>query len=642
MSGASHDQKDNTELSPGHDHQHSQKEQQSQLHNEQGNSEELPPNPFNLKRNMAFQNNIALQHRHQLHMQQMQQMQHGVGMQDQSQAYMHQQLDDIFQLGQQQQSEMQGIAHTTLEQIHNINNTMQQQYTKLADTTTKGFIGDQRQIVTLQKQMQYIALQVHRLHHVSKMDILNKVRELKAESSQLHKEQGDSGELSEEGNSDQVPPKGIDVKDYLSMLDKYRVASSYLMMQMEPKLFVYVSPKRRNLLKGSKEELRKSKHSVGQLDIVTDKVTSTHLSRMTRWYHAIRTVEKCENSNYAFATRRRIQMKGAETLSIELANLLDYETKSRYNDARNELQRKEDEFNKADKEKIQTLTTQLDNWRKNLHLLFLCMKYTRHMSKTKNIQKALHGKGKDITDQERKEYRTAKSEFIMSNPDKYLLPLIDEDAVMGQLWIKDPSARNEDAEYLNDKEKSKIRNALLANLPKIQSGESGDKNPQEITLTNEQWKACEIQSLNPNIRIGVNNKIYKPKSDVIGREWIEVPNASEELPSELTKAQIKKLRQGLSAQQPKKQSLEITLTADQWEECEIRILSSETKIKVGGDIFKPKGAKMISQVENRRDDGFQEATKKLLDFYRKLKFSTFLSDTAHAFKPADEGGHGNL
>lgn len=488
------------------------------FHDQGDQSGRLPDNPFLAANNMKFQTNLAEQH--------------NVAMQQKHQSNMQQQIVQTYQLALDQQNEMRNFAHSIHEQIDNINNTMQQ-YTQVTDTTKKEFIRDQQQIVSLQKQIQYIALQVHRLHHVSKMDILDQVRDFKM---------------------------AVNVKDYSSMLDKYRVASSYLMMQMEPKLFVYVSKKRRTSLVNSKQELRSAKHDIGELDSVTDKLTGPHLNGMKKWHAAMQKVEKCENSNYEFASRRRIQMKGAETLSTELANLLDYKTKSGYNNARNELQRKEDEFDTGDKNQIQTLKAQLDTWRDNLQLLFLSMKYTRHMSKTNNIQKAIHGKG--LSDEERKAYHTAQSTFIMSVCDEHLLHLIEEDALMGQSWIKDPSASNENTPNLDEIEKSKIHKALLAQLPEKQSGEGQDKTPREITLTEDAWK-----------------------------------------------------------------------------ECGIRILYPDTKIKVEGGIFTPKGAVTISQMVMRKDDDFQEPTKKLLNYYRSLHFSSYLSDKAPAFEITDKPGH---
>lgn len=383
-------------------------------------------------------------------------------------------------------------------------------------TTIAALKKQKDQIVGLQTQIQSIALEVHRLHNVSKMDILSKIREVSAEKKQLN------------------------VDQYLYRMNMYRVASSYLMMHMDPNLFVYVTPQRRELLKDSKKSLLVAKHEIQKLDIPSDtqskkrneseipsdaqsekrkesKVlsdTSDHVKALDTWYIAIQEAEKCQNLNYAFASRRRMQMKGANILPIDLVNLLPHEDILDYNTRRNTIQRTEYELATDEIEEITNLNDLFNKWTTNLNLLFLIMKYTFGISKTINVQKCIQGAGlgdeKDAGGTLIKETLCKhEAKFIIHECDEGLIGLITDDASMGLYWIEDKTTTVENTTVLDEKEKLKLHRALEVRFPRKNTWTQ----IREIELPKDAWKDCGIRIVYPNTYIKVKDIIFKPKVD---------------------------------------------------------------------------------------------------------------------------------
>lgn len=355
------------------------------------------------------------------------------------------------------------------------------------------------QINGLQTQIQSIALEVHRLHNVSKLDILSKIREVSAEENPLN------------------------VDQYLYRMNMYRVASSYLMMPMDPNLFVYVTPNRRELLKDSKKNLLTAKHTIQKLNIPSDTQsgekkeskglsnTSDHVKALKTWYIAIQEAEKCQNSNYVFASRRRMQMKGVNILPIDLVNLLPHNVILDYNTRRNTLQRTESEPDIGDINRLKPL---FEKWTRNLNLLFLIMKYTFGISKTTNVQKCIQGAGhggkKDTDGTLIKEtLRKHEAKFITDECDEVLLGLIADDASMGLHWIEDKTIKMENTPVFDEKEKFKLHRALEARCP----GRTAWIQQRKITLSPDEWKDCGIRIVYPNTCIKVKDSIFKPEVD---------------------------------------------------------------------------------------------------------------------------------
>ncbi len=400
---------------------------------------------------------------------------------------MQQQISNLIDLVLQIQRHVEEKDSESHQKLNDILNTMQES-TKVADTTKNEVWKNKDQIVSVQEHLQYISSQVHRLHEISKMEVLDKFRAYQ---------------------------KPTTASSFSSMTDKYRVASSYLNMQMDSKLFVFLPQSRRTILSELKKKVRDARDEIQKLSPLTDqklspltenRVPADHTKALEEWHTAIYNAEIYEKSNYKFATRRRAQMKGAEPLSTELANFLDFATKSNYNKQRNEIQHKEGELQEGDKTTIKELATQLTKWRTNLELLFLTTKYARHISKTNNIQKAVHGKVEGITVEDKKKYHDAQSKFIMGDVDEHLLPLKTEDKGMGLTWAKTPDAGTENLHNYNEKEISKIRQSLQDQFMRQGVG------AEEIILTRDKWAECAPKLFYHDTTIMVGGDAYTPKN----------------------------------------------------------------------------------------------------------------------------------
>ena len=406
---------------------------------------------------------------------------------------MQQQITNLLDLVLQIQRHVEENDSYALHKLNDILDTMQKS-TKVADTTKNEVGKNKDQIVSVQEHLQYISSKVHRLHEISKMEVLDKFR---------------------------VYQEPTTASSFSSMTDKYRVASSYLNMQMDSKLFVFLPDSRRIIFSDLKKKVRDARDEIQELSPVTDIVSADHTKALKKWHTAICNAEMYEKSNYKFATRRRAQMKGAEPLSTELANFLDFTTKSNYNKQRNEIQHKEGEFlQEGDKERIKELATQLTKWRTNLELLFLTTKYACHISKTNNIQKALHGKVEDMTAEHKKEYHDAQSKFIMGDVDEHLLPLKTEDKEMGLTWAKIPDARTENLHNYNEKEISKIRQLLQDQFMRQGVG------AEEIILTRNKWAECAPKLFYHDTTIIVGGDAYTPKNTATVSQIVQGTDAN--------------------------------------------------------------------------------------------------------------------
>lgn len=357
----------------------------------------------------------------------------------------------------------------------------------ITDKNKKEISKQQQQLVGLQRQVQSIASEVHRYHSVSKINILSEVKKL--------------GDISSKMN----------VEDYLNRLEMYHVASSYLKMDMDPNLFVYVTPYRRELLSENIKTLLKAKHNVQGLDIPAEPLSAnlSHVEYLQEWYKAIQEAEKEQNSNYAFAIMRRIHMKGANILPIDLVNLLNYEVVFKYNEERNRIQRVESGFEKQ-QGNIETLKSQFKLWTKNLHLLFIIMKYTFGISKENNVKKCIQGQG--LGDKDNKaEFRQRAAAFVMNTPDEDLQHLIEQDDKMGLSWVGVPGVYSDNTTVFDEKEKFKLQRAIETTLMRVSTEKNAHKD--RIQLSKHSWKDCGIRIVYPDTWIKVNEVTYQPNVD---------------------------------------------------------------------------------------------------------------------------------
>lgn len=378
----------------------------------------------------------------------------------------------------------------------------------------------QQQFASLQKQVQSIASEVHRYHSISRINILSEVKKL--------------GVISGEMN----------VEAYLNRLEMYHVASTYLKMNMDPNLFVYVTPARRELLSTKRKQLLEAKHHVQGLDIPNEPLYANplHVKYMQEWYKAMQEVKECQNLNYAFAGMRRMHMKGANTLPIDLANLLNHEVILHYNNERNRIQRVESGFEKQ-QENIEKLKSQFKLWTTNLHLLFIIMKYTFGISKANNVKKCIQGQG--LGDDNKAEFRKRAANFVMNTPDKDLEHLIEQDDDMGLYWVAVPGTHSENTGVFDEKEKFKLKRALETNMEQKRKREETEQH-QSTSNTNES-----------DLHNSVTTSSY---FGGVGTE-------------------IHRRVHGLKNQ--------INLSKDDWKDCGIRIVYPDTCITVGEVPFKP-------------------------------------------------------
>lgn len=353
---------------------------------------------------------------------------------------------------------------------------------QITDKSKMEISKQQQQFAALQKQIQSIALQVHRYDSISRINILKRVKDLGSMSGYT------------------TPA------DYVTRSEIYRVASSYLTMNMDMNLFVYVTPEKRKLLKTKIETLREKKREVQKLHLEDNILTVQHSKVMNAWHKAIEELEQSQSSIYSFASMRRIHMRGANTLPIDLVNLLDHEVIFKYNNERNRIQRVESGFEEQ-KEKIEELKSQFKLWTTNLHLLFIIMKYTFGISKETNVKKCIQGQGLGKGDN-KAEFRKRAAAFVMNTSDKDLENLIEQDDKMGLSWVAVPGVHSNNTRVFDEKEKFKLQRVLETTLKQV--GTETHAREDAINLSKHAWKDCGIRIVYPDTRITVDEVTFKP------------------------------------------------------------------------------------------------------------------------------------